>query len=151
MYVVHLPHHVLYNIWKYLSFIDIINLSKTCKQLYMSINEDNCFWMTLIQNHFGSDLYQRYVNEIFQNKKNSDYVFYPGRSLRTPYTVAYGRLRRRIRPYTCYLRSVYDRISPYYMIQYYGRISPWPYTEKYGDRIRNVYARKRPSFFRIRS
>jgi hypothetical protein len=76
MYVVHLPHHVLYNICKYLSFIDIVNLSKTCKQLYMSINEDKCFWMTLIQNHFGSILYQCYVNEIFQNKKNSDYVFY---------------------------------------------------------------------------
>jgi len=34
------------------------------------------FWMILIQNHFGSKLYQRYVNQIFQNKKNSDYVLY---------------------------------------------------------------------------
>jgi hypothetical protein len=58
----------------------------------------------------------------------------------------YGRLRRRIRLYTYYLRSVYDRFSPYYMIQYYGRISPRPYTEKYGGRIRSVYARKRPYF-----
>ncbi|CAF1270206.1 unnamed protein product [Rotaria sordida] len=32
--------------------------------------------MLLIQNHFGSILYQRYVNQIFQNKKNSDYVLY---------------------------------------------------------------------------
>jgi hypothetical protein len=32
--------------------------------------------MILIQNHFGSKLYQRYVNEIFQNKKNSNYVLY---------------------------------------------------------------------------
>ncbi len=30
------------------------------------------------------------------------------------------------------LTAVYDRISPYYVIQYYGRISSWPYTEKYG-------------------
>ncbi len=27
--------------------------------------------------------------------------------------------------------SVYNRIAPYYMIQYYGRISPWPNTGKY--------------------
>jgi hypothetical protein len=88
--------------------------------------------------------------KLCNNKKVDESTGYfsdnPGRSLRTPYTAAYGRLRRRIRPYTCYLRSVYDRILPYYMIQYYGRISPWPYTEKYGDRIRSVYARKRPSF-----
>jgi hypothetical protein len=32
--------------------------------------------MILIQNHFGFKLYQRYVNEIFQNKKNSDYDLY---------------------------------------------------------------------------
>jgi hypothetical protein len=76
---------------------------------------------------------------------------YPGRSLRTPFTVINGCLRCRIRPYTCYLRFVYDRISPYYMIQYYDWISPWPYTEKYGGRIRSVYARERPYFFRIRS
>jgi hypothetical protein len=76
MNLVHLPHNVLNDICQYLSFNDIIKLSKTCKQLYISINEENYFWMKLIQNHFGSILYQRYVNEIFQNKKNSDYVFY---------------------------------------------------------------------------
>jgi hypothetical protein len=38
-----------------------------------------------------------------------------------PYTL---RIRRRIRPFTYHIRSVYDRISPYYMVQYYGRISP---------------------------
>jgi hypothetical protein len=32
--------------------------------------------MILIKHHFGSQLYQRYVYEIFQNKKNSDYVLY---------------------------------------------------------------------------
>ncbi|CAF1447826.1 unnamed protein product [Rotaria sordida] len=76
MYINNLPHHVLYNICKYLSFIDIINLSKTCKQLYILIEKDNYFWMILIQNYSGSKLYQRYVNEIFQNKKNSNYVLY---------------------------------------------------------------------------
>ncbi len=39
----------------------------------------------------------------------------PGRWLRTPYTVVNDRIRCRIRPYTCHIRSVYDRISPYYM------------------------------------
>jgi len=71
-----LPYPVLHHICKYLSFIDIINLSKTSKQLYILIEKDNYFWMILIQNHFGLKLYQRYVNEIFQNKKNSDYVLY---------------------------------------------------------------------------
>ncbi|CAF1330876.1 unnamed protein product [Rotaria sordida] len=71
-----LPHNVLYNICKYLFFIDVINLSKTCKQLYILIENNDYFWMLLIQNHFGSILYQRYVNQIFQNKKNSDYVLY---------------------------------------------------------------------------
>jgi hypothetical protein len=71
-----LPDHALLNICRYLSFIDIENLSKTCKQLYISIEKDNYFWMTLIKNHFGSKLYQRYVHEIFHNKKNSDYVLY---------------------------------------------------------------------------
>jgi hypothetical protein len=49
---------------------------------------------------------------------------YPGRGLRAPYTIVYDHIRSRIRPYTCYIRSVYDRISPYYMVQYYDRISP---------------------------
>ena len=71
-----LPDPVLRNICEYLSFIDIENLSKTCKELYMSIEKDNYFWMTLIKNHFGSKLYQRYVHEIFQNEKNSKYVLY---------------------------------------------------------------------------
>src|ERR1700722_13934169 len=71
-----LPHSVLYHLCKYLSFIDIINLSKTCKRLYILIEDNNYFWMILIQNHFGFKLYQRYVNEIFQNKKNSDYILY---------------------------------------------------------------------------
>jgi hypothetical protein len=57
----------------------------------------------------------------------------------------------RIRSFTAVYDAVYDRISPYYMIQYYGRISPWPYTEKYGaftlvnDLIFSVYGRKRAS------
>ncbi|CAF4156600.1 unnamed protein product [Rotaria magnacalcarata] len=71
-----LSHHVLYNISRHLSFIDVINLSKTCKQLYILIENNDYFWMTLIQNHFGSKLYQLYVKQIFQNKKNSDYVLY---------------------------------------------------------------------------
>ncbi|CAF4439180.1 unnamed protein product [Rotaria sp. Silwood2] len=70
------PHHVLYNICKYLSFVDVINLSKTCKKFYMLIENNDYFWMMLIQNHFGSRLYHRYFNEIFQNKKNSDYDLY---------------------------------------------------------------------------
>ncbi|CAF3669518.1 unnamed protein product [Adineta steineri] len=32
-----------------------------------NIERDHYFWMILIRNHFGSKLYQRYVNEIFQN------------------------------------------------------------------------------------
>ncbi|UJR38620.1 hypothetical protein I4U23_031286 [Adineta vaga] len=32
--------------------------------------------MVLIKNHFGLKLYQRYVDEIFENEKNSDYVLY---------------------------------------------------------------------------
>jgi hypothetical protein len=76
MFIDNLPHHVLYYLCKYLSFIDIINLSRACKQLYILIEKDDYFWMRLIKNHFGSKLYQRYVNEIFQNKKNSDYVLY---------------------------------------------------------------------------
>jgi len=76
MFINNLPDHVLYNICKYLSFIDILNLSKTCKQLYILIEKDNYFWMMLIKNHFGFKLYQRYVHEIFNNKKNSDYVLY---------------------------------------------------------------------------
>jgi hypothetical protein len=32
--------------------------------------------MILIKSNFGPKLCQRYVNEIFQNKKNSDYVLY---------------------------------------------------------------------------
>jgi hypothetical protein len=53
MFLDDLPHSVLYDICKYLSFNDIINLSKTCKQLFI----------------FGFKFYQRYINEIFQNKK----------------------------------------------------------------------------------
>ncbi len=76
MFLDNLPHSVLYNLCKYLSFIDIINLSKTCTQLFILIERNNYFWMILIQNHFGLKLYQHYVNEIFQNKKNSDYILY---------------------------------------------------------------------------
>jgi hypothetical protein len=76
MFIDNIPHRVLYHLCKYLSFIDIINLSRTCKRLYISIEKDNYFWMILIKNHFGFILYQLYVNEIFQNKKNSDYVLY---------------------------------------------------------------------------
>ena len=68
-----LPHHVLNNICKYLSFVDVINLSKTCRKFCILIENNDYFWMMLIQNHFGSRLYHRYLNEIFQNKKNSDY------------------------------------------------------------------------------
>jgi hypothetical protein len=78
-------------------------------------------------------------NEFFRIRRNT-----PGRWLRTPYTVVNDRIRCRIRPYTCHIRSVYDRISPYYMWQYYDRIWPWSYTLKYGE-IR------RPYFSRIRS
>jgi hypothetical protein len=76
MFLDDLPHSVLYHLCKYLSFIDIINLSKTCTRLFILIERNNYFWMIKIQNHFGFKLYQRYVNEIFQNKKNSDYVLY---------------------------------------------------------------------------
>ncbi len=76
MFADDLPDSVLYNLCKYLSFIDIINLSKTCTQLFYLIERNNYFWMILIKNHFGFYLYQRYVNEIFQNEKNSDYVLY---------------------------------------------------------------------------
>ncbi|CAF1529095.1 unnamed protein product [Rotaria magnacalcarata] len=51
-------------------------LSKPCKQLYALIENDNYFWMILIKNHFAFKLYQRYVHEIFYNKKNSDYGLY---------------------------------------------------------------------------
>jgi hypothetical protein len=51
-------------------------LAKTCKQFYLLIEKDDYFWLVLIKNHFGRKLYQRYVNEIFQNKKNADYAFY---------------------------------------------------------------------------
>jgi len=69
-------HHILYDICRYLSFNDVKNVSKTCKQLYILIEKNDYFWMILIKNHFGSILYRRYVHEIFHNKKNSDYVFY---------------------------------------------------------------------------
>lgn len=71
-----LPNDVFYNICKHLSFTDVLNLSKTCKQFYILIEHEVYFWMVLIQNHFGSKLYRRYVNEILQNKKNSNYVLY---------------------------------------------------------------------------
>ncbi|CAF1186106.1 unnamed protein product [Rotaria sordida] len=71
-----LPCHILYHLCKYLSFIDIINTSQTCKRLYILIEKDDYFWMILIKNHFGRKLYQRYVYEIFQNRKNSNYALY---------------------------------------------------------------------------
>ncbi|CAF1215229.1 unnamed protein product [Rotaria sordida] len=71
-----LPYHILYHFCKYLSFIDIINTSQTCKRLYILIEKDDYFWMLLIKNNFGPKLYQRYVYEIFQNRKNSDYALY---------------------------------------------------------------------------
>jgi len=61
MFLDDLPHSFFYNL---------------CKQLFILIKRNNYFWMILIQNHFGFKLYQRYVNEIFQNKKNSDYDLY---------------------------------------------------------------------------
>ncbi|CAF0918933.1 unnamed protein product [Rotaria sordida] len=76
MFIDYLPHNILYHLCKYLSFIDIINLSKTCKQLYILTENDNYFWMMLIKNHFGFNLYKRYVHEIFHIEKNSDYVLY---------------------------------------------------------------------------
>ena len=57
---------------------------------------------------------------------------HPGRRIRTSYTLANDRIRCRIRPFTCYIRSVYDRILAYHLAQYYDRITPWPYTEKHG-------------------
>jgi hypothetical protein len=53
MSINNLPHHVLHNICKYLSIIDILNLSKKCKKLYILIEKENYFWMMLIKNHFG--------------------------------------------------------------------------------------------------
>ncbi len=49
------------------------------------------------------------INNIYSNFKTKTY---PGRALRTPYTTVNDRIRRRIRPYPYYIRSVYDRISP---------------------------------------
>jgi hypothetical protein len=68
----------------------------------------------------------------------------PGRRIRTPYTTVYDHIRSRIRSYTWCIRSVYDRIFPYYMAQYYERISPWPYTEKYGEKRRSYTERLSP-------
>jgi hypothetical protein len=76
MFLDNLPDPVFYHLCKYLSLIDVINLSKTCKQLFLSIEKENYFWMMLIKNHFGFQLYQRYVHEIFMNENNSDYVLY---------------------------------------------------------------------------
>jgi hypothetical protein len=53
-----------------------MNLSKTCQHLYILIEKDDYCWIRLIENHFGYKLYQCYVNEIFQEKKNSDYALY---------------------------------------------------------------------------
>jgi hypothetical protein len=65
-------------------------------------------------------------------------VFSKFRLFETPRSIVtdsvYGRLGRRIRPYFAVLHDPVLR-----------RISPWPYREKYGDRIRSVYARKRVS------
>ncbi|UJR28845.1 hypothetical protein I4U23_010069 [Adineta vaga] len=60
MSIINLPEHVLYNLCKYLSFIDILNLSKTCKHFYILIENDNYFWKILIKSHFGFKLYQGY-------------------------------------------------------------------------------------------
>lgn len=76
MFLDELPHSVSYDLCKYLSFNDIGNLSKTCQQLFIFIERNNYFWMKLIENHFGSKFYQHYINEVFQNKKNSDYDLY---------------------------------------------------------------------------
>ncbi|CAF3483664.1 unnamed protein product, partial [Rotaria sp. Silwood2] len=76
MFIDDLSCHILYHLCKYLSFIDILNTSQTCKRLYILIEKDDYFWMILIKNRFGPKLYQRYVYEIFQNKKNSDYALY---------------------------------------------------------------------------
>lgn len=76
MFLLHLPDEIFYHVCKHLSFIDILNLSKTCKQLYVLLEKDNYFWMILIKNQFGSKIYRRYVHEIFNNEKNSDYALY---------------------------------------------------------------------------
>ncbi len=76
MFLDDLPHSVLYDLCKYLSFNDIRNLLKTCKQLFILIERNNYFWIKLIENHFGFKFYQHYINEIFQNKKKSDYDLY---------------------------------------------------------------------------
>ena len=76
MFLDDLPHSVLYDLCKYLSFNDITNLSKTCKQLFISIERNNYFWIALMQNHFGYQFCQHYINEIFQNEKNSNYDLY---------------------------------------------------------------------------
>ena len=49
MFLYDLPHSVLYHLCKYLSFVDIINLSKTCTRLFTLIERNNYFWMVLIQ------------------------------------------------------------------------------------------------------
>ena len=71
-----LPHDMLYHVCQYLSFEDVKNLSQTSKQLYVLTEKNDYFWMILIKNHFGSTLYRRYIDEIFENEKNSDFVFY---------------------------------------------------------------------------
>lgn len=76
MFLLHLPDEIFYHVCKHLSFIDILNLSKTCKQLYVLLEKDNYFWMILIKNQFGSKIYRRYVHEIFNNEKNSNYALY---------------------------------------------------------------------------
>ncbi|CAF4243671.1 unnamed protein product [Rotaria magnacalcarata] len=71
-----MPHNILYHLCEYLSFMDILNTLKTCKRLYMLIETDNYFWSRMIKSQVGPKLYQRYVYEIFQNPKNSDYSLY---------------------------------------------------------------------------
>jgi hypothetical protein len=52
MFLDDLPHSVLYDLCKYLSFNDIINLSKTCKQLLILIEDmfKTCKWLWIILN-----------------------------------------------------------------------------------------------------
>ena len=76
MFLDDLPHSVLYRLCKYLSFHDLINLSTTCKQLFILIDQNDYFWMISIQNQLGFKLYQRYTHEIFRNTRNSDYDLY---------------------------------------------------------------------------
>lgn len=94
-----LPDLVVYALSNYLSFHDLVNLSRTCQRYSNLIDRNTDFWKRLIQKRFGYKVYERYAYEMFQNQLNSDFDLYDTDEDRKNFEKQFSKMSDLMKPY----------------------------------------------------